>query len=110
MKPQAKAILRILERRPRIGATGRELDTILSQETGRGCVDYRKRISEIRSEGFEILDTREKHEGGTHKRYYIGGAKADRKRERQLMGAFNNIAEDTWAEAQLNSKKGAKAI
>jgi hypothetical protein len=89
MKPQAKAILRILKQRPRLGATGREMDLILSQQTGNGCIDYRKRISEIRSEGFEILDTREKHEGGTHKRYYIGGDKADRRREKQLMGAHS---------------------
>ena len=91
MKPQAKAILRILKQRPRLGATGREMDLILSQQTGNGCIDYRKRISEIRvdPEGAEILDTWEDHEGGRHKRYFIGGAKADRKRERQLMGAHN---------------------
>ena len=36
-------------------------------------MDYRKRISELRQMGYDIPDIWEPHEGGKHKRYFLGG-------------------------------------
>lgn len=88
LKPQARHILALLRSSVNLGMTGREIDTALAQETGHGCVDYRKRISELRQAGFQIMTKREVHEGGTHCRYFLGGSWADGKREKQRMGAF----------------------
>ncbi len=60
LKPQTREILRLLRERPSIGLTGREIDTLLAQETGHGCVDYRKRISELRQSGIQVLTVRER--------------------------------------------------
>lgn len=38
-----------------------------------GVYDYRKRISELRQRGHDIVDIWEPHEGGRHKRYFLGG-------------------------------------
>ena len=72
MKPQSKRVESMLIKANRKGLTGFDFT-----HAHPNIVDYRIRISEIRAEkGWNyVLDSREKHEGGTHKRYYIGGSK-----------------------------------
>lgn len=33
--------------------------------------DFRKRVSELRTMGYNIVDMWEQHEGGRHKRYFL---------------------------------------
>lgn len=44
--------------------------------------DFRKRVSELRAIGYDIVDMWEPHEGGRHKRYFL---------RREINGGAENI-------------------